>query len=62
MKLSRNFTNKFNWILDNLIPPVIRDSKFFSYPLFWLLFGKKAKLFLIINMENVLNLTTIGYI
>lgn len=46
MKLSRNFTNVFNWILDNLIPPIIRDSKFFSNPLFWLLFGRKFKFFM----------------
>lgn len=46
MKLSRNFTNYFNWTLDNVIPPIIRDSRFFSAPLFWSLFGKKAKLFM----------------
>lgn len=46
MKLSRNFTNIFNWILDNLIPPFIRDSKIFIYPLFWLLFKNKASLFM----------------
>ena len=46
MKLSRNFTNKFNWILDNLIPPVIRDSRLFFLPLFGFLFNKKAKLFM----------------
>ena len=46
MKLSRNFTNVFNWILDNLIPPVIRDSKIFIRPLFGALFGGKAKYFM----------------
>lgn len=46
MKLSRDFTNKINWILDNLIPPFVRDSKLIMFPLFKLLFGNKAKLFL----------------
>jgi hypothetical protein len=46
MKLSRNFTNIFNWILDNLIPPIIRDSKIFSTPLFLLLFGREYKSFM----------------
>tara|TARA_R110002096_G_scaffold435957_1_gene664548 strand:+ start:899 stop:1609 length:711 start_codon:yes stop_codon:yes gene_type:complete len=46
MKLSRDFTNKINWILDNLIPPSVRDSKLIMAPLFKMLFGKKAKLFL----------------
>lgn len=53
MKLSRNVTNSFNWILDNLIPPIIRDSTIFSKPLFWLLFGKKAKLFMNFKKEVV---------
>ena len=46
MHFSRDFTNIFNWILDNLIPPFIRDSKIFCYPLFWILFRKRAKLFM----------------
>ncbi len=55
MKLSRNFTNIFNWILDNLIPPIIRDSKVFCAPLFWILFGKKS-IFFMDYKKNVLNL------
>ena len=46
MKLSRNFTNKVNWILDNVIPPFIRDSKLFSFPLIWVFFGKNTKMFM----------------
>ncbi|ULC60568.1 class I SAM-dependent methyltransferase [Flaviramulus sp. BrNp1-15] len=46
MKLSRNFTNKFNWILDNLIPPFVRESRVIMSPLFKLIFKSKAKLFL----------------
>jgi len=46
MKISRDTTNIINWIIDNLIPPVLRDSKLVVYPFFLFLFGKKAKLFL----------------
>lgn len=46
MKLSRNLTSPLNWILDNLVPPFVRDSKFFSRPMLWLLFGKKTRLFM----------------
>lgn len=46
MNLSRDFTNKINWVLDNLFPPFVRDSRVIMSPLFVLLFGKKGKLFL----------------
>ena len=46
MKLSRNITNKVNWVLDYVLPPFARDSRLIMYPLFAILFGKKAKLFL----------------
>jgi ubiquinone/menaquinone biosynthesis C-methylase UbiE len=46
IKLSRDFTNKINWILDNIVPPVIRDSKFFMEPFFRVLFGEKRKYFM----------------
>ncbi len=46
MILSRNFTNSINWILDNLLPPIIRDSKLLFKPIFWILFGKKHSLFM----------------
>ena len=44
--MKREFTNKINYILDNLIPPIIRDSKIFMFPLFWLLFKDKTRYFL----------------
>ncbi|MDZ7832240.1 MAG: class I SAM-dependent methyltransferase [Desulfobacterales bacterium] len=46
MMLNRNITNHFNWILDNLIPPVMRDNKLLVRLCFWLLFGDKAKYFM----------------
>lgn len=41
MTLSRNFTNIINWLLDNLLPPIIRDSKLLFTHIFWLLFRRK---------------------
>lgn len=46
MTHSRNITNKVNWIFDNLIPPVLRDSKYFMFLWFWILFGNKSKYFM----------------
>ena len=46
MNLNRRITNKVNWILDNIIPPVLRDSKVFMGLWFRLLFGEKTKYFL----------------
>lgn len=57
MKLSRNFTNVFNWILDNLIPPFFRDSRIIMTPFFLLLFGEKYRRFMNFK-ENVLNLNS----
>jgi SAM-dependent methyltransferase len=44
--LQRDFTNKVNWILDNIIPPVIRDSRLLMWPLFWMLFKDKTHWFM----------------
>ncbi|MFD1063816.1 class I SAM-dependent methyltransferase [Winogradskyella litorisediminis] len=46
MRLSRNITNRINWIFDNLIPPLLRDSKAFMAPFFYLLFKKDYKKFM----------------
>ncbi len=43
--MTRDFTNTINWILDNIIPPIIRDSRIFTYPMFFLLFRSKTKFF-----------------
>lgn len=61
MKLSRNFTNIFNWILDNLIPPFIRDSHIIMTPFFFLLFRKKYHRFMNFK-ENILNLDSAGIV
>lgn len=44
--MNRNFTNKVNWVFDNLIPPVIRDSSLFMSIWFWMLFGSKRRYFM----------------
>lgn len=46
MKLSRNFTLKIHYIFDQLLPPIIRDSKLFMKPFFNILVGNEADLFL----------------
>ncbi len=43
---NRNFTNIVHYVLDNIFPPFIRDSKYFIYPLMWLAYGREAKLLL----------------
>lgn len=45
MKLSRDISAKIYFILDEIIPPVLRDSKFFMYIPFCLIFGKRATVF-----------------
>lgn len=44
--VNRTITNQINWVLDNLVPPILRDSKLFTTLLFWPLFGRKTKLFM----------------
>jgi SAM-dependent methyltransferase len=46
MKLSRNFSLKLHWLLDECLPPILRDSRLIMTPLMWLLFGDKTNLFL----------------
>lgn len=40
--MNRKFTNIIRGFLDNFIPPIIRDSRIFNYPLFLLLYGRKG--------------------
>ncbi len=40
--LSRNVTTKFNWLLDEFIPPIVRDS-LLMYPFLWLVFRSKTR-------------------
>jgi ubiquinone/menaquinone biosynthesis C-methylase UbiE len=45
MNLDRNVTLWFSWILDEWIPPILRDSKLFMWLPFRLFFGRKDALF-----------------
>jgi|WetSurMetagenome_2_1015567.scaffolds.fasta_scaffold01766_7 ubiquinone/menaquinone biosynthesis C-methylase UbiE len=46
MKLKREATLKIHFLLDQCIPPILRDQKWFMWLPFKLLFGKKANAFL----------------
>ncbi len=45
MVINRDVTNKINWLLDNVLPPGLRDSRLFMKVFFWLLFKEKYKYF-----------------
>lgn len=51
MKLNRNFTLAVHFVLDRLLPPLLRDSRWFMAPIFYLLFGEKAKYYLAFKEE-----------
>ena len=44
--MNRNVTNKINAFIDNWIPPVFRDNKFFVAILFRIVIGKKYRFYL----------------
>lgn len=46
MMISRETTRILHFILDQLLPPLLRDSKIFMYPLFRLALKKNARLFM----------------
>jgi ubiquinone/menaquinone biosynthesis C-methylase UbiE len=44
--MNRNITSRINKAIDELIPPFVRDWKMFSFPLLWIVFGKKTRQFM----------------
>jgi hypothetical protein len=42
----RRITNRLNWILDNIVPPFLRDNEIFMGIWFRFLFGDKSKYFM----------------
>lgn len=44
--MNRKITSSINWILDNLVPPILRDSKYFMHILMYPLFKNKTNTFL----------------
>lgn len=57
MKLKREITTKINYVLDEFIPPIIRDSRLIMYPIFLLVYKKDAKVFFNFK-KNAHKLTT----
>jgi len=39
--MKRELTNKIRYVLDELLPPVIRDAYWFMYPIFWVIYKGK---------------------
>lgn len=46
MKLSRDTALKIDYILDQLFPPIIRDTRWLMYIPFRIMFGNKASVYL----------------
>ena len=45
--MNRNLTTKIAFVLDQILPPILRDQKWFMWPLFRILFDQKsAKMFM----------------
>ncbi len=42
MNISRDFANKIHFILDQLMPPILVDQKWFMKPLLYAIFGKES--------------------
>lgn len=42
--MNRRFTNVIRFVMDELLPPIIRDSRWFMYPFFWVAYrGKNVR-------------------
>ena len=42
--IGRHLTNSIRYIIDNLLPPILRDNKYFMYPMFFLWYkGKNVR-------------------
>ena len=46
MKISREFNVALNWVLNELIPPLIRDQRLFGWLLAKFLYGEKAPVYM----------------
>ena len=52
--MKRNLTNKIRFILDEFIPPIIRDSKWFMWPLYVIAYRK-------LSVHNLMNYKASAY-
>ena len=46
--MNRRLTNAIRFVLDELLPPILRDSRWFMYPFFWIAYRGK-------NLPEVMN-------
>ena len=61
VSISRNFTSKIRFVIDEFIPPIIRDQKWFMYIAFKVLYGENAELFMNFK-SNAFDLTETDFI
>src|ERR1035438_1247785 len=40
--MNRNFTNVIRFLMDDCLPPIVRDSRWFMYPFFYLAYRGKS--------------------
>lgn len=59
MHIPRDLTLVIHHVLDQWLPPFIRDSRLCMYPLFWILFGSQARVFMDFK-EKILDLDQDG--
>ena len=52
INMSRDITNKVHWMLDNILPPIIRESKLCMGLLAYIIYGKYGKYYL--NFKEIL--------
>lgn len=52
IKMNRDITNKVHWMLDNILPPVIRESKVCMGLLAYVIYGKYGKYYLNFKENN----------
>ncbi len=52
ISMSRDITNKVHWMLDNILPPFVRESKFLMGILARVIYGKYGKYYLNFKENN----------
>lgn len=52
INMSRDITNKVHWALDNILPPIIRESKLCMGTLAYIVYGKYGKYYLNFKENN----------
>jgi SAM-dependent methyltransferase len=59
--MHRNVSNVIRFIMDECIPPVIRDSRLFMYPFFWVAYKGKRVSYMMDFKSHVFSLTDQQY-